>query len=243
MPMAFDPPPTQAVTASGGVRSESAASGISALIVPDREAVLSSQISARVKTVRYQLGDYFPAGAELVTFDCSETIARRESLKAELNSARETHTAKLRLQGLGAAGELEVTLAAAAVERAVANVQQVDAQMVNCTLVSTFAGRISRVRVKPQESVSPGQPVVDIVDTGQLKAQIYLPSNMAVRLRVGQRLKLRFEDAAANVVAQISRMNPRIDGASQMIEVEARIEGNTRRLLPGMMGTVNLESL
>ena len=37
--------------------------------------------------------------------------------------------------------------------------------------------------------------------------------------------------------ARISKMNSRVDGVSQQLEVEARIEKGEGRLLPGMVGS------
>ena len=41
--------------------------------------------------------------------------------------------------------------------------------------------------------------------------------------------------------ARISRMNSRVDGVSQQLELEARIERGDGRLLPGMVGTALFE--
>ena len=37
--------------------------------------------------------------------------------------------------------------------------------------------------------------------------------------------------------ARVTKLNPRVEGVSQQLEVESRFDGNASSLLPGMVGT------
>src|ERR1700752_516688 len=93
-------------------------SEIAALILATEEGTLSSQMAGRISSIKVGLGDGFKKGTALIEFDCSEQRAQLQAADAEYRGARETHLARLRLQALGAAGELDVTLAAAGADRA-----------------------------------------------------------------------------------------------------------------------------
>lgn len=227
------------MTGAGPARPEQTSS-IAFQVVPEREAVLSSQMMARVESVAFKLGDMVNQGDTLITFDCRELQARRAGAVSEQVAAVETHLIKLRLQGLGAAGELEVALAASAVDRALANVGQIDAQMINCKLVAPFTGSISRLRVKAQEVVAPNQAVVDLVDTQNLKLQLYVPAAMSRRITLKSMLSLRINDETRLRLARVSRINPRIDGASQVLEIEAVLVEQISWLKAGMLGNAQL---
>jgi RND family efflux transporter MFP subunit len=209
-------------------------------ILPEREAVLSSQMMARVQSVTFKLGDKVSQGDTLVTFDCQELLARRASAVAEQVAAQDTHLSKLRLQGLGAAGELEVALAASGLVRALANVGQIDAQMINCKLIAPFSGSISRLRVKEQEVVAPNQAVIDLIDTENLKLHLYVPAAMSRIINLESMLSVRINDESRQRLARVSRINPRIDGASQVLEIEAILIDPAPGLKPGMLGDAQL---
>lgn len=208
----------------------------SALVTADRDATLSAQMGGRIKKVHYGIGQGFAAGAVLAEFDCDEAQAKLDALNAEYLGARETHLAKLRLQGLGAAGDLEVTLTAAAGEKAKSQVRQQEAQMAYCALKAPYAGRIVRLKAKQAESVAVNQPIMEIVAIAQLKATLNVPSALAVGLQPGAPLTIEIKETGRKYSAKVTRLNGRLDAASQSLEVEALFTGKTTGLLPGMIG-------
>ena len=231
-------------------------------LIPNREVILSSEISTPIEKLNYKLGDSFKAGAVLAVLDCkelqakqdyavadlAELHARRESAGAEFMAARETHVTKLRLQALGAAGDLEVTLAAASVDKAraavrqmaKANIRQSIAQMLHCEIIAPFAGQVARIRVRERELVAANQAVLEIVDVKTLKVQLFVPANLARRITLGSTIEVRLNSDGHVRTARVTRINPRLDGASQVLELEAKLLGPTTGLIAGMLGNAQL---
>jgi len=207
-----------------------------ALILAAEESTLSSQMAGRISAIRVGLGDGFKKGSALIEFDCSEQRAQLKAADAEYRGARETHLARLRLQALGAAGELEVSLAASAAERARSQVDYRRAQMAYCRVSAPFQGNVARLRVKAAESVPAGQPLIDLVNTSVLKAQIFVPAAWTAWLRPGTPLTIQVKEIGQDFPARVSRLNARVDGVSQQLELEARIDKGKGELLPGMVG-------
>jgi RND family efflux transporter MFP subunit len=214
---------------------------IAALIVAGEETTLSSQMAGRIRKIGVGLGDQVKKGARLMDFDCSEQQAQFESAQAEFRAARDTHLARLRLQALGAAGELEVTVAAAAADKARSQVRLRVSQLAYCKVSAPFAGNVARLRVKASESVNAGQPLVDLVNPASLKAQMFVPASWIAWLRPGAPLTLEIRETGQSFKALVSKINSRVDGVSQQLEVEARIEKGGGRLLPGMVGSAIFE--
>jgi membrane fusion protein (multidrug efflux system) len=212
---------------------------VAALIVAGEETTMSSQMAGRIRQLRVGLGDRVKKGARLMEFDCSEQRAQYDTADAEYRAARETHLARLRLQALGAAGELEVTVAAAAADKARSQVTLRRSQLAYCSVSAPFAGNVARLRVKPSESVNVGQPLVDLVNPGSLKAQMFVPASWIVWLRPGLPLSINIRDTGQTFNARVSKINSRVDGVSQQLEIEARIDKGQDRLLPGMVGSAS----
>ncbi len=211
--------------------------GTPAIIVAGDEAVLSAQMPGRIQKINVGLGTSFEAGTVLVEFDCAERLAQLDAAKAESLGARETHLAKLRLQGLGAAGELEVTTAAAAAGKAAAQVKLFDSQVAYCKVAAPYGGRVAKLRAKASETVNVGQPLVEIVNAGGLKATMNVPSAYLQWLKPGALVTLKSQ-AGKSYTAKVARLNSRIDGVSQTIEVEATLP-RSRELIPGMVLEAN----
>lgn len=212
---------------------------VAAIIHAGEETTLSSQMAGKVRRVAVGLGDQFKAGARLIEFDCSEQQAQLQTAEAEYRGARETHLSRLRLHALGAAGELEVTLAASATDKARSQVALRESQIEYCSVNAPFPGKVARLRVKVAESVPLGQALLDVVNPASLKAQIFVPAAWAVWLRPNAAISIRFSEGerARTYSARISRLNSRVEGVSQQLEVEARFDAGSAGLLPGMVGT------
>jgi RND family efflux transporter MFP subunit len=209
------------------------ASEIAALILASEETILSSQMAGRIRRVNVGLGDEVKTGAALIEFDCDEQRAQLDAADADYRGARETHIARMKLQALGAAGELEVTVAAAAADKARSQVTLRRSQLAYCNVASPFRGRVARLRVKSSESVQSGQPLVDVVNPSVLKAQVFVPAAWIVWLRPGAAVSIGAN--GQSYPARISKLNSRVDGVSQQLELEALIE-NGEGLVPGMIG-------
>jgi membrane fusion protein (multidrug efflux system) len=214
---------------------------VAALIVAGEETTLSSQMAGKIRQVRVGLGDKVKKGARLIDFDCSEQKAQLDAADAEYRAARETHLSRLRLQALGAAGELEVTVAAASADKARSQVDLRRSQLAYCGINAPFTGAVARLRIKSSESVNLGQPLVDVVNTTSLKAQMFVPASWVAWLRTGTPLTINVAETGQSFKAKVSKLNARVDGVSQQLELEARIEKGADRLLPGMVGSALFE--
>jgi RND family efflux transporter MFP subunit len=229
------PAPVPALTPAPALKPE-AGMALSALVTADNEATLSAQMAGKIKKIRYGIGQGFVSGAVLVEFDCDEPQAKLDALNAEYLGVRETHLAKLKLQGLGAAGDLEVTLAAASGEKAKSQVKQQEAQMAFCNIHAPYPGRVVRIKAKQAENVAPNQPVIEIVSSAKLKATVNVPTALAINLKFGSPLSIEVKEAGRKYSAKVSKLNARVDGVSQSLELEAVFVGSTAGLLPGMIG-------
>ena len=209
---------------------------VSVLIVASEETTLSGQMGGRILRVHVGLGESVAKDAPLLEFDCSEQQAQLQAAQAEYRGLRETHLTKLKLQALGAAGELEVTVAAATADKAKSQVDVRESQLAYCKVSAPFSGKVARLRVKASESVNLGQPLVELVNTATLKAQMFVPSSYIRMIKQGAPFQIKM-DSGQIFRARVAKINSRVEGVSQQLEVEGQFDGPTQGLLPGMVGT------
>jgi len=227
--MAFTPPAGPAPAAD--------LPAVRVLLAPAQETTLSSQLAGRVQAVSVNLGDHFNKGAVLVRFDCHEHTARLKMSQADLAAARESHEAKLRLQGLQQAGEVEVSLAASQADKAAAQVELVQGQVAQCSVEAPFSGRVVKVAARAFQGAAQGQALLDIVSDGPLKLRLNAPGAWVGWLRRGTRFEVQIEETGRRYTARVTAINGRIDPVSQTIELEGTVDTRAPELLPGMSGT------
>jgi membrane fusion protein, multidrug efflux system len=212
------------------------------LLIADRETTISSPVTARIKMLHVSIGLPFSTGQTLVSFDCEEPAARLGMAKAELAGAVETHEAKIRMQGLEQASDVEVALAASAAAKARAQVALQNAQVGQCSIKAPWAGRVAKVHVRTHMSVTPGLPMVDLVKSGPLRLKLNAPSRMLSKIKVGAQFDIAIDETGKSYQARVLAVNSRVDPVSQTIEIESTIAKNYEDLLPGMSGVALLKS-
>lgn len=213
------------------------------LLIPDSETTLSSPVTAKIKMLSATIGVAIASGQTLISFDCDEPVARLTMANAELAGAVESHEAKIRMQGLEQASDVEVALAASAAAKARGQVALQKAQVAQCTVVAPWSGRVAKVHVRNHMSVTPGQPMLDLVKSGPLRIKLNVPSRLIGKIRAGTLMDVSIDETGLTYQARIQAFNSRVDPVSQTIEIEAAISKHHPELLPGMSGVANLSSL
>jgi membrane fusion protein, multidrug efflux system len=213
------------------------------LLVPDKETTISSTMAARIVTFNGTLGQYFRAGETLVVFDCEEALARVEMSKAELAGAIDQHEAKVKMQGLEQASDVEVALAASSANKAKAQLSLNQAQVSQCRIYAPWSGRVAKTIAKNHMTVTPGQPLMELVNSGPLKLKLNAPSKLISRLKTGTKFNVLIDETGKQYIATVSAVNSRVDPVSQTVEIEARMVKSYPELLSGMSGEADFSSL
>lgn len=235
------PPQAQAQTPPPATAAKAEATAIRVLLAPELETTLTAQMAGRITAIAGGLGAPVTRGRAIVSFDCSEAVARLNMANAEEASASETLSVKKKMQALGAAGETEVSLAAATLDKAKAQIAFARAQTGQCQAIAPFSGRIARLHVKPHQGVTPGMPLVDLVSDGPLKLRLNVPSLHLRTLKTGTMFEVAIDETGKTYPARVTAINARVDAVAQTVELEASIDGRPAELLPGMSGVARFK--
>ena len=215
---------------------------IRAQLMPRRYTTIAAEIGAKVSSISKPEGSTFAAGDVLVSFDCSMQQAQVEKAQAELEGADQTLRANLRLQELNSVGQLELDLSKSATNKAKAELGANMAVLAKCQVVAPFAGRVAEQKVREQQYVQPGQPMLDILDDSVLELEFLVPSAWLRWFKVGQAFHVNIDETRINYPARLTRIGARVDPVSQSVKVAAAIRGKFPELMAGMSGKVLLAS-
>lgn len=213
---------------------------IRAQLLPRQYTTLAAEVGAKVSRLPVPESGVFKAGQVLVAFDCSLQQAQLAKARADQAAARHTQAANQRLAELNSIGQLELNLSAAALQKASAEVGVQQAILDKCSITAPFAGRIAEQRVREQQFVQPGQPLLEILDDSVLELEFLLPSAWLGRVRAGQALEVRIDETGGTYPARFTRIGARVDPVSQSVKVAAAIDGQFPELVAGMSGQVLL---
>jgi len=124
-------------------------------------------------------------------------------------------------------------------EGAAADVSLRKTQVNKCSLKAPFAGRVVKVRANPYEYVSPGQPLLEVLDDIHLNLQLFVPSKWLKWLKKDAKFSVHIDETGKDYPARVTSLGARLDPVSQTLEIRSEIEGQHPELLAGMSGTAH----
>jgi len=105
---------------------------------------------------------------------------------------------------------------------------------------SPFAGRVVLVRGRVGEWVEVGAPVLRLVATDKLRAEGFMPADIASASLVGSQVQLRVESQEEPVMGILRFVSPELDVVTRQVRVWAEIPNRDGLLRPGEQGAMEV---
>ena len=222
-------------------------------VTSKRVASLSTSVNGLVKRVRVDAGDRVAAGSALIDLDSAmaklalvRTRAAAEEARAQLSEQERLHDEAQEMFARGLVPETRMhsaesgrRVAAARVDRLVAEQKEQQEIVRRHTVVAPFAGVVSRKLTDPGEWVETGTAVLELVDTRRLRVDVQVPQERYRQIAVGSPVSIELDANAGRllkgkVVARVPVSNP---GARTFL-VRVKVANGAREMAPGMSARV-----
>lgn len=221
--------------------SPSPATEIRAQLTARQFTILSSELAARIDRMTIRGGERFEKGDVLVQFDCSLQRAQLAHAESVATRAKKTYQSDQRLVALKAMGQLELEIAGADVQTALADVAAAQAATAKCVIVAPFSGVVVEQKAREFQYATAGQALLDILDDRNLDIELIAPSRWIAWLKPGYPLQLHIDETDKIYPARITRLGGRVDPVSQSVKVIAEFTSAVPELMPGMSGRANID--
>lgn len=205
-----------------------------------QQALISTELAARVLRVHVREGDAFKKDQTLVEFDCrrqTATVAAADAQMQEMQFAVDKNRLLLRTQAVGK-NELEVSEARLA--KAKAEADALRSQLDQCVLIAPFDGRVMEIGLQVHETPQPGKPFIGLVANDKLEVDLIVPSSSVRAIALGAVFRFHIDELQRPVPAMVARMGAVVDPISQTIKMIAIIDNQSGEVLPGMSGTADV---
>jgi membrane fusion protein, multidrug efflux system len=215
----------------------SSQSPIRGVVRPVHQAVISSELSARVIKVARREGEAFAKGELLVEFDCRRHHAEFGAAEAHFREMKLVLESNTYLQRNQAGAKLEVEVSRARADKGGAEADALKARLDQCRLLAPFDGRVAELGVSEYETPAPGKPLLTILDDSALEIELIVPSTWLRCLQPGTSFSFDVDETGARLSSQITRIGAAVDAVSQTIKVVGNIVEERGKVLAGMSGT------
>ena len=126
-----------------------------ALVVASQEAVLSSELAARINSISVKEMERFKKGDLLIQFDCSLYEAQKDVVRANENSALIKLKSDEQMLQMRSIGKYELELSISEYEKAKSELRIAELNVERCEIRAPFDGAVEEVVVNAFESIQP----------------------------------------------------------------------------------------
>jgi membrane fusion protein (multidrug efflux system) len=216
---------------------------IRAQLTPYQQTTLSAEIAANISALPLREGGTFKKGQRLVSFDCALLNAQLNKANVSAELALQGYQVSKRLEDLNSISSFEMYQAMAKMKEANTELESMEVMVSKCSLSAPYAGKIAKLHVDAFQYVTPGTPLIDIVDTSQLEVRLIVPSSWLSWLKSGATFSILIEELGKTYQSRVVMIGARIDPVSQSLPITGAIEGAHNELLPGMSGWANFDKV
>lgn len=211
--------------------------------VANEQVTLSAPVTERIVRLNFDDGSFVRKGQTVAVLSQGQQTAQLSEAQAR---TRETEQQLQRLEQLkdrGFATRSSYDSQVAAAQAARAQAAQVRAQIGDRVITAPFSGWVSLRNISAGAIASQGTEIATISDLSTIKLDFPVPETMLAAIQPGQSI----EAVAAAYPGEAFRgrihtVNPVVDPNTRAVMVRARLPNPDRRLRPGMLLTVGIET-
>ena len=215
---------------------------IRAQISPLNYTTISAELPARVARLAVREGDAFTRGQVLVSFDCAAQNAQLDKARATSQIADRNEATQARLYELQSVSRIDADNARSEALRAHADVRELTAVVSRCDIRAPFAGRVGEQKIRQEQFVQVGQPLLEVMASGALELEFIVPSAWLRWLKSGSTFEVTIDETGRSYKAKVTRIGAQIDAVSQTVKITGVIVDNHPDLKPGMSGAVRMHT-
>lgn len=205
-------------------------------LAAEQSANLGFKVSGKIGSLKVKVGDHVRPGQLLATLDATEAGAQAAASAAQVRAAEAQLALALdnarRTQAMVQSGSFaeasgvqstqQHALAQAQLDAAKAQSSLARVSLGNHTLVSPFAGTVTKVPDGIGEVVGPGAPLFEVVNTKVLKLSTTVSEHDANLLTLGAPVQLELETGKAT--GRLSAVLGTVDPKTRRVPVEAAFD-------------------
>lgn len=204
---------------------------------------VTTEIAGLVQAINFTAGSTVQAGAVLAQLNADADIAQLHVYQANANIAQITYNRDKNQFKIEAVSQQTVDTDQANVQSTTAQVAQQTAIVNKKTIVAPFSGRLGIRLINLGQFLNPGDKIVSLQQLDPIYADFYVPQQSLLQLSVNQPVELTTDSFPGKTfTGTITTIEPEVETSTRNIEVEATINNPQQLLLPGMFGSISINT-
>lgn len=211
-------------------------------VEPIQGVLLENEVAGVVASINFANGEAVEAGAVLVELDIKVERAQLRAANADLGLAEVEYERNQRLRESGNIPQSQLDRAIADLERAKAEVENIEAIIDRKTIRAPFSGRVGIRRINLGQFLSTGAPIVSVQAFDRVYINFNLPQGSLGKIEAGFGIEVSSDSFPDTMFSgEITAINPLVDPVTRSVEIQGTIENTADKLRSGLFVRVRIK--
>ena len=198
----------------------------------------SSETGGRLTMFDLSEGDYVKKGQLIATVDMGGVNKQIAELQTRLSLARDVFTRQKSLWDQDIGSEVQFLQAKNNVEALEKSIETVSFQLTKANVYSPASGMVNMTFTKNGEVISPGMPLFDILDLGQIKVVSDVPEIYLTSIRKGETVKIKIPALGEERTGRVSLIGTAVNPNNRTFKVEINLANAGKKLIPNLLTSI-----
>lgn len=208
-------------------------------VVPaEAPGAASSETGGRIVEMNVKLGEYVKKGTLIAKINMESIKKSIAQLDESLSLAQDMFKRQENLWNQKIGSEVQYLQAKSQVESLLKNKESLEYELTKANVYAPISGYIDVIMAKEGEMAGPGTPIVQILNTGNLKVVAAIPEIYLGKVKKGEGVVLKFPALDEEQKGRVITIGRSINPANRTFEVEASISSKNGLLKPNLLATM-----
>ena len=203
----------------------------------------SSETGGRIIRLNVKEGQQIRKGQLIAKTDMESINKQIDELNTSLGLAVEVYERQKRLWDQNIGSEIQYLQAKNNKERIEKSLETLKHQLTKANVYAPISGVIDKVMVESGEVAAPGSPIVEILNSRNVKVVADVPENYLKAIRKGEQVKIKFPALDKEMQARVSLIGSSINPANRTFEVEVQVPNRDGTLKPNLLSVMLINDL
>ncbi len=209
-------------------------------VVAEESVPVTAKIPGTLTRILVKNGDYVRKGQLLAQLDDDLLLKNMAELEVQLKTAQDIYERQKSLWEQKIGTEVQFIQARTNKEALEQRMAFLKEQWQQTRIYAPINGTVDVVVLKVGQAISPGIPLCQIVNLGQLKVSGDVPESYAASVRRGLPVQIHFPDLNKEVPSRITYVSPSISATNRTFVVEAALPGYSEQYRANMIAVLKI---
>lgn len=213
---------------------------VQGMLESEENLMVSAKMPGMIRDIRVQEGQMVRKGQVLAVLDDEVLRKSIDEVKVGLEQVKVVYEKQKALWDQKIGTELQFLTIKGQKESLELKLQTLQSQVGQANITAPFSGVIDAIFIKPGSMAAPGVPLMQLVNTGSLKATAKVPDSYVSYIKQGDRVLVNFPDLNKEMEAVITNVGRIVDPLSRTFKIEVNIPSGDPGLKPNLLAMVRI---